>query len=236
MQTLNRKYQEILVSIDAILDTRIGTIARYNPELAAKVLESGNYHNRVYDEFGDLSIDDFKALYARRDKEVLKHSTLTRIIKFVAEICAAMTVEASQNPTSEYPSVVINAYPYDLSDEELKMIGLAVKSYLAEEVPVRVENNPWDFYDPRYCREHVAAIIVYNNEEWMEANSKSFSKSVCPQVSLYTASLFFDQKHAPEDIAKITEVAMNPFDAIEFYAKPIIAMQLMNVSEFSIFK
>lgn len=236
MELPHRKYQEIVVSLDALLDTRLATLATHDSELAKRVLESGTYHNRLYDEFEDVTIDDFKAMYAARDKEVLKRATLTRIIRFIAELCAGTTTEASQNPTAEYPSVVINVYPYKLDEEEMKMITLAVRSYLAEEVPVRTENRPWNEFDPVYCRERVSTIIVYNNEEWMEANSKAFQTCVCPKVTLFASGIFHDEKHETEDIIKITELAMTPFDSIEFMASPIIAMKLMNVSEFSVFR
>lgn len=234
MKLPSRKYEEVVISIDAILDTRLGTLAKLDPKLAEDALLN-NYHKRYFDKFGDMSVKEFRELYVKRDKEVLKRSRLTAMGPFVMQLCNKMAIEASQNPKSPYPEVVVNCYPYDLTEEEKEHIALAVNIQIGEDVPVSVVTEPWTYFSPSYCRDHVAVLILYDYEpEWIDVNAKNFEKCGCPQVTLFGPAIYFEKEHTDKEIQEMTDAAMLPFQAVEFHLEPLVGLRLIDSRFFSV--
>ena len=73
----------VLIELDVLFDTRIGTLSKFGDDVAIEVLENG-YRSRITDDISaftkKITNEQFKEAYRNRDKETLKLSRMTNFI------------------------------------------------------------------------------------------------------------------------------------------------------------
>jgi len=233
----------ILISLDVLLDTRAGTLAKMlGPEKVVEVLK-GNYHNRKDDKFPMVDVDAYNAMYARRDEETLSLSYLTNVEGFLRELVHTLIKQALVRPFHQGVRVVVNTYPYQLSDEVTQQIlGAVVAKLLADievDLPLRVEAEhlPDEMLNPEYCKQTYAAMLMYDYESWLSMHQLALIKRPMPEVTLFAPAIFFAQTPTDEEIqAAFTEFQMHPFEVLKKSVQGGIDLQLLPIELFSIVK
>ena len=107
-------FSSIFIELDALLDTRIGTIANMNINLVEDILKDG-YYTRIADSFKGIELDEFKFRYDNRTKSVLKDSMVTPMINMITEFANKLLANIVTSPNHYLPRVIINIHPYKLT-------------------------------------------------------------------------------------------------------------------------
>ena len=235
----NIKLETIYVDLDALMDTRLGTIHQYDSSLAAKVVSSGTYHNRDIDEFvfadgTGLDKDTFKELYSKRDKSVLTCSTITNVMHLLKSLVNTFREQAIVRPYHDGCRIYINLYPYVLSDDEISIMRSAIDVWLKQFVPIDFINLNPVMLSPSYCKQTFAIMIKYEYEEWLNVNASAFENCRLPEVSLYAPAIYFNKKPTEEELAESIKKAKHPMIAIESLVSPLICLRLFDAELFSI--
>ena len=232
--TTTAKLETIYIDIDALLDTRLGVINQYNPDLASKVVSSGKYHKRDEDVFEGLSKEDFAALYKNRNKETLSHSVVTNIVYVLKKLVPAFVQQAINMPYHDGCKICINYYPYTLSDSELEAIRLSLDATLQQVVPIEFINLNDAFLTPSYCKDSFSMMFRYNYEEWFNAHATDFKTCRLPDVNLYAPAIYFNKKPTEAELKEAVNKSKHPMRALEILASPIISLRLLDAAVFSI--
>jgi len=225
--------ETIYVTLDVLLDTRLGTIARMGGDaLAASVLESG-YHTRMSDDFLGVDKDVFKTQYKNRDVATLAHSSVTNAVFMVRHLVGVLAEQAIVRPYHDGVKVVVNYFPYELSVEEREAIGQALVVRLGIQTPPELVFITPENLTPSHCKQTYSLMIVYEFEEWLELHSAAFAHTRLPEVDMYAPALFCKLPTA-EELERTTREAAHPVFAMEFYASPLIRLKLLDVRHFCI--
>lgn len=232
MQTLPK--QKILVELDCLLDTRIGTVAMISDDLATAVLDN-DYHERDEDKFEGVDPEQFKTLYANRNVDTLKHSTITCFMPLLRHLCTLIHEEALSRPYHSGPEVVINIYPYFMMNDVADAISIAVKKWVGIMTPVKVVRIEPKELTPRACKDY-SLLVMYNPTEWFNIQLEELLKSHLRDVALYIPQMYHNKTETDEEIKKIEEEAVHPFVALELFMKPLIDVTLIDVTYFSLFR
>jgi hypothetical protein len=233
----------VIVPLDVLLDTRAGTLAKMlGPDQVVEILK-GNYHTRKDDKFPAVDVEAFSAMYARRDEETLSLSYSTNIEVFLRELVHTLIKQTLARPFHQGVRVVVNTYPYQLSDDVLEQIlGAVVAKLLADievEVPLRVEAEhlPDEALNPEHCKQTYAAMLMYDYEHWLSMHQLALIQRPMPEVTLFAPAIYFVQTPTEEELAEAkAEFQMHPFELIEKSVKGGIDLQLLPVELFSIVK
>jgi len=233
---MSKNLETIYVELDALLDTRLSTLACVSEELAATVLNSG-YHFREDDLFeGSLELyskESFKELYKQRNTVTLSKSRPTDILNFVKYLVGELTEQAIARPFHDGVKIVVNVHPYKLTNEEQGEIGKAVSAWTKNIAPVElVTIHPKDL-TPSHCKMCYSLMIAYEYEEWLNTQTPAFEHTRLPEVIMYVPALYIKTPTA-EELRKIIKEAEHPFRAVEFLASPLIELKLIDVNYFSI--
>lgn len=226
----------IYVDLDALLDTRLGTLAFLKNEYAVNALMNG-YHSRDRDEFIDVPYEIFKKAYEKRDVDVLAMSTFTDVF-ILLQSCVKSTFEiAATNPNTKPLQIQVNVYPYDLSEEEMSEISIAVWSRLKEMVDVNVVNINDGFLTPEYCKETYSMMIRYDYQSWLKIHhdSHAFEKTKIPEISIIAPAIY-QNRPDEQQLAELKEQNIHPFTAVEFAMAPFFTLRLVDISTFCISK
>lgn len=229
-----KRLQSIYVPLDVLLDTRLGTLARIDDAAAAKVIESGTYQTRQNDVFEGFDKAVFDQMYKDRDVETLKKSIVTDAIQFLRQLVAALTEQAIVRPFHEGAKIVVNYYPYTLSQEEIEQLGRAVSAWMQGMAPVELVSISTKDLTPRHCKDTYSLMMVYEHEEWMNLHAEAFVHTRLPEVTMYVPALYFVHTPSAEELEKTVKEAAHPMRALELLASPIIDLKVIDVKFFSI--
>lgn len=230
--------QGILVELDCLLDTRLGTLARLGDDVAEKTLFSGSYHTREIDLFEHADMKAYKTLYAQRDSITLSKSMPTGIVRLLRQLAAALTDQAIQRPYHSGAKIVVNTYPYSstLSGEEKDEIQKSIADWLVGSTAiVELTSASHESLTPeRIAASNIAAMFMYTPNDWMNAQATGFERKQLPDVSLFGPALYELARPSDEEIAQQIQDFAHPFRALELQAKPLIDLQLLPALQFSI--
>lgn len=199
----NPQLASMLVEIDAIYDTRAGTLARINKDLYLSTLARG-YFTRTSDHFEDIDSEVFHKLYRERDAVTLSLSMTTQIVLLIKDFVARVNVTSLTAPIKKVPRIDINIHPYKIPDKTADLIAKALKSVINDRVEVGwVNYAPKDLhYDLlKHTYDHA---IMYNVGTLIEAQASDWEKrnKGIPDLTVFTPVLCHSPKKedVPSDI------------------------------------
>lgn len=222
------------MSLDALLDTRLGTLDRIDNAIAEQVIASGTYQTRQNDVFEGVDKAVFDQAYHDRDVETLKRSIVTDAIQFLRQLVAALTEQAIVRPYHDGAKIVVNIYPYTLSQEEQEELGRAVTAWMQDMAPVEIVSIPTKDLTPTHCKATYSLMMVYEHEEWMNFHAEAFQHTRLPEVTMYVPALYFVHTPSAEELEKTVKEAAHPMRALEMLASPLIDLKFIDVKFFSI--
>lgn len=225
----------LYVTLDALLDTRLGTLFHIDPERAITALHKPDhagdtYFTRKYDAFYGYDQAEYEEAYKNRDKAVLKNAVMTQVV-LMMKFFVDKTVKASiSTPYAKYPKIVINLYPYVLSDVEIALLKHGVNAVLRDTADIETVFMSPKEVTPAYLKQNFASAVMYDYIDWLEVHSesKALANAYCRDLPLIVPSLVrsADSWNASKD--------QDVFKSIEVYTSIFIKLMIYPVSSFSI--
>lgn len=218
--------QRILIQLDALLDTRVGTAYR----LGSTELDWKGYfertHSKVWEFFG-LPKEEFEEAYLRRNLETLEFSRATELFKQLPFVLRNKFVAAASAPLFDRPELVINYWPYNLSPIASAHIQRAIFDVFPENFRVRVSMvyKSTELLTARYLKDNYTDYILYDLTEWLEYNNRTFDDVLIPEVTItYPGTL----NH--EDITKFAPMGEHddPFTNIQMLLSPVVGLNAIS--------
>lgn len=235
----------ILIDLDALLDTRTGALFELDPEEAINILNKG-WANRESDDLEEYSetitTRMFREAYNNRSKYTLSLSRPTNILKRLApEIRKLIVTKSKANSRLTDYCLVINIYPYNLTDYEAKSIQLSVAETLGEHTPVRIAN-----YLPDSTRlsnlqlREFSDYITYDIQGWIEREFSDITKPEdfisVPSIAIWGPKLARDTKGHQKLIEEEPDLSEkdDPWEFLKITFAPFVNLNWMEVSDFGI--
>lgn len=225
----------IYLDLDSILDTRIGTIAYHDSDLAARILNSGKYFNRNYDDFEGLDNKTFMEWYKARDSEVLPYSVLTNVSFLLKRLVKDSIYTDTVNPTDEHLVIHLNIHPYSLTEQEIEDMSMCMKYITMSYCSIVIIDEPMSALTPKLCKEKYDIMIMYDFQDWLILHGDDLARNRMPQVSLIVPKVYKGEKPTKESIDEILEgTKHDPFTFFEMILLPSINLKSMKTSLFCI--
>ena len=225
----------LMITMDALLDTRMGTLLTLGEDVLNRVVLDGDYYTRVEDKFLDVDPTVFNEAYAKRDKETLKKSGVTQLILMIQEYVNKMQNQNLISPFHRIPKIVINSYPYLLTESEIETFKRLMVKYTQKNALVDVVHMSYEDLTPSYVKKQLAMLITYDYHQWLElhALNKNLETVTCPEVTLVGPMLFFNGPMKQTDILALKKENLTPFEGIEAIANPLVNLTLFPIELFS---
>jgi len=232
-----KKYR-VLVSLDVLLDTRMGTLVKMDAQKAKEILLSGKYHDRRSDFFPGVDKTAFDAAYASRDIETLKLSLPTNAIYMLRDLAAKLGEQAISNPTTAGIEININEYPYTLDAETRDALIESVASWIGYPVPIYVVRMSDAQVTPQWLKGQFEEYYRYDYGDWLEmhAVNGNFARHRIPDVKLYVPGIIFTTDPSDDQIREHIREAMHPIESAKLAASLLIGLDPIDVWVFSIIK
>lgn len=184
--------QRALIDIEMILDTRYGVLSRMDPVLAEELVRTDRYRNREHDRFdrltdGRIDQTEYERLYNERSVETLLFAKMTDFVYGLRRDIANFGIQQAAAADIERLEFHINAYPYNLLEEEAEIIRRAVARYLPPPADVCVVNTPPQDLSPEVVFNSYEMLAFYNHEDWLRHHyADTLLKTPLPTTVLIT--------------------------------------------------
>lgn len=225
----------LMVMMDTLLDTRMGTLLSLGSDVLNHVVETSDYYTRVEDKFPEVDPQTFKTIYNNRNKDILKKSGVTQIVMMIEEYVNKMQNQNLVSPFHQIPKVVLNTYPYQLTESEIDNFKRLLVRYTNKQALVDVVHLSYESLTPSYVKKNLSMLIMYDYHQWLEihAANKNFETTTCPEVTVVGPMLYFNGPMKQTDILLLKKENLTPFQSIEAVAGPLVHLTLLPVELFS---
>lgn len=224
------------IHIDAIFDTRAGVVHRIDPEKHADIIRGG-YHNRKGDFFEGIDPIQYNELYKLHEVETLMESTITNIFQFLYPQVVELMKEiiAQEVPHHEKPTLDVNVWPYDLTDDEKAQLRTLVYLQMKGVIGVNVFSRDIADLTPGHCSEHYHMVIVYDYHDYLNAHSNALIKEPKPYLMLIAPMVYFNRNpETDEETIEHLKRGINSLALLEASIASRICLKFINVDIFSI--
>ena len=230
----NREHDVIMVYLDTLLDTVMGTIAKNDPALAVKLLDSKRYRTRVLDKFAHITHEQFQEMYAKRDIDTLKHSILTNLPFFLQRIIKDCMVHATQVKMDQELTFIVNVWPYEFDEGMNAMLEACIRYHTFDTSKVSIVRISDEELTPQYVREEIDILIRYTYKDWLYMHRDAFDRYLCPHVTLVVPQIFQSGMIDNEGMMLCKQMGKSPFELAEEALANLIRLKIMPVSLFCV--
>lgn len=229
--------QHVLCEIDALVDTRLASLARVNPQAAADMMTDW-YWTRLSDDFekytyGKVTNEAYRAQYAKRDIDTLKGSLATNLCLSLMGMFANLCDQRINSPLVHDVKLTINFYPYYLDADEIEAYLTAISVFTNNEVKLSQTWMPPEEITPALLDAEYSAYILYDYDQWMGLQEARFHDKVIPSVTVFAPARSNVGDFTEEDITVPGIGIVSPFEMLEFTNKLYINLQLLDIAQFS---
>lgn len=223
------KKTRLLVDLDSIFDTRLGTLLQMGDDKAQAAIDHG-YHDRISDSWPGVDFQEFKERYKKRDKVTLKHSLVTPMLSLAKEFALQILNNINNTPFHSVPILLLNIYPYALSDEEVKVIAAGVKAGTMGLCEIQIVNMSPEEITPLYVKLNLALLAIYDYDEWLDLHAVNGNWKSCraPDVTLLAPMI------AKTDVKHASNSVQEGFAEMQKMTAPFIDLKLLHIENFSL--
>lgn len=207
----------VLISLDCLLDTRMGALSQVSPGYADALWRDERYWERLVDDFdpfcGAGATLLYEERYRRRDLSTLKASRMTHAILELRRICSELEYAIVTDPELEGAEIHINLDPYEMPEEDAEDIRRWVAIDTLGGIPVYTTRVSLKDLTIAAIREHWDLVILYDFNAWLDIQTPSFRDGErAPRKNMIVPGLFRNRLPKPEDLVDIHGRKRDPFE------------------------
>lgn len=231
-QTLASK---IYITLDSLLDTRLGALVKINDKFAFNVTNNHDYYIRQTDEFADeefgiLTKEQFDKVSTLFKNDILHLSLKTKMYVFLKELCNTLIEKAISTPYIAGIEVEVNIYPYDLNTEECELLSKAVSIHLNNLFNVSIVSISLKDLTCKYIKDNYCGMIMYHYGEWMNLHQVQLQKREIKDVALYIPRIHYVRALTQEEEKEYNNNQNDIFETLSILLREFITMQFLPVS------
>lgn len=232
----------ILIELDCLLDTRLGTAFMLNDSSVLELVDNG-YQFRVSDELDRFTTkftnEEYTKAYKERTTAVLVYSQPTSYYLSLHELTSlSLDIASGGDPEANETEVIINTFPYDLEAYELEVLASSIGVNCAKGTKVSILNLDYKALSPKeILNMNIGEFVCYNLQSWIDSIEDTEVLKGAPELILTTPALL--KSKAEYETNKSIEIegfsTNNPFELLKITYAPYFNFNFTDVSLFSLY-
>lgn len=242
MQTPFSNEHVILIDIDSIIDTRLGTLCKLYGDISHIFNE--RYVTRLTDEFNlldpKIDLDKYKKAYEKRDAASIGLGIPTALLFEFSEMLDLHLEEIlGPNPENKSIKIEINTFPYDLTGEEQQDIIDCFREWTGTPFDINTVYIPIEtFTMPLIQQRKWSAMFIYDFDKFQYYTFVKNAKPGhigSPQVSLFVPkiAISLDKLRESANIILPNGDKVDAFEFLRVHYGPLIGLDFLASEKFS---
>lgn len=228
-------FRKILIDLDSILDTRLGTLHCNNPEAALDLVTRTEYWHRTFTDWskltnGKVTDDEFNQWWAKRGNTELHASRMTNIILVLMKIVNDYFNNLDEGVVTDELALTVNIYPYSLDGEEMDDMSMILRTYLNADLFIEYISASPEEITPTYLHDNYAAMIIWDFHTWIKLQAEALVKRPCPTINVIGPKLF-----EKDPSALTTSQKADEFTKFKLIMLEMLGYEYVNVDYYCMF-
>lgn len=232
-QKVNQPVDKILISLDSLLDTRLGVIAQHYPDKMEKLLTKLDYFERLQDRFKGINPEQFAAHYKNRNVDTLKNSLMTNMTLLMGSFVKSAAKDVLSSGPQTNLIFDINIHPYQLDEEEKQDLLGVLEFHVGDAPEYNIVSIPNEFLTPQICKDQYSVLVLYDFAEWMRMHAPAFKEARMPNMVVYAPRLL-EKLPTAEENKLLMEAQLDPFEASRIAASPAFTLRFLTVDMYCV--
>lgn len=228
-----------LVSIDALLDTRLGVLSNLDRDSAAQVMASPSYVARTMEDFtnnlANVSKTRYEKAWKERNKLDMAASVGTHVMPWLQKAIMDDMNDASFNFQGRKVSVTVNIWPYSLNKAERNELLAIMHKFFPAVHKVELWSQSPEQLSPTNLKSNlITTAMFYELSKWAEIHKDNLNQAPIPEVTMIGPELLT----APVDYSKVKQEHreavenLGPFRSAELLMTPYYNLLLLPAAFF----
>ena len=235
---------KIIMPLDVILDTHMGTAALINSKAPLEILEN-DYVKRESNDLWKLTDyftkEEFIDRYKKRDIMTLKSSVLSNISKYALNMIQTKLAESTDRGGELRVTVIINVFPYVINKElETYLCAVVHRLFLALTY-VEIRDLSMEDLRVEYLKNNnILSLFLNDFNDWIKIHFNELEQNPFPRLEIYAPMFCNDLKTKIEESIINGEMdeelvkEMSPFRATEIALARHVSINYLPAEFFSI--
>lgn len=235
MSTASPFLKKIYVSLDSLLDTRMGTLAMLDSDFAFAVTMHGGYFKREQDLFsapdwGALDPALYRRLHETRRDAIVRSSVKTKMVRFVGELAMQVALRSIGTPSQAQVAIEINVHPYQLNSDERTELLQTLAYCFKGDLSLNLVDIAPQALGIEQVRQNYVAMVMYSYEAWLNAHDTALRKAPLKEVCLYVPRLFFSRLLTEQERGELDVYGIDPFEMNRHVLAPLVIVQYLDIA------
>jgi len=226
----------LLLDLDALMDTRMGTLMLLDPELS-KTLSPEKYRARTMDDFeeitdGRVTNKAFQERYAKRDYDVLRRSIVTGVLPVLLTYIAGLEERLVRQVDVAGIRIDLNIWPYSLPGPLIEMYKNCLTALVPPYVEVHVVSHSPESLSPEALSRQYSGWVTYHFHPWLELHNETLLVKPINGVSVILPKLYYRELGEEDELTGELQGA-DRHGLLELVMEDYIHLEHIPVSDFS---
>lgn len=226
--------QRTMVMIDALLDTRLGTVLKTQPDVATALFTNPAYYARANDDLNQIDsriiTECYQKAYKERNSETLVESVMTPMVYMLSELAFQFEDQRVNTPYVDEVIVQVNMYPYVIDEEVSEAIAAAIYMYLPLDTKIEIVRIPITELTPSLLKKDYSCLLLYDLAEWFQIHNTALDQTIIPTVTVIAPKLHANGQPAfGKEVFGEGYEHIDPYVAIQRFASPVIGLEFVDV-------
>lgn len=202
-----KETSKIYVDLPSLLDLRMAMLRKLTTaEQLVEYLNSDEYNFRQIDEFKMVNQSQYKHLAENMTVDLIPASMVTYILVNLKMKLANLEKRNNFYNEKKVPEVLLNIYPFVLTDEQTKSLQNMLFVKLETNTMVTIIRMAPKDVTPYFIKTSgIITTFMYSFKDWMNCHTANLEKTKLPDVFMYFPSLAFDTVDE-KDLQKIAKM------------------------------
>lgn len=229
----------LLVDLDCLWDTRLGTVGILDSSYAATLLNN-EWRKRKTDQFREQSptfkVEQYEQAYAKRDIVTLQNSVRTKMAEYLNDLIVDDIKDQVAPEEMRRYALYINTAPYNLDADDCEIIKEAYMELVPMLHEIHFVKMTTDMLTPEVLRNgDYRAMFTYHPEIWFALHTDALVKIRVPQCCMVCPELMVDvdwkKKLSKEELAQLA--GWTPNSLMEMVSTEFLPIRRIPVEWFS---
>lgn len=222
--------KKVYTDIQSLLDIRQSIlIDMLGEETALEYVSSDTYNFRETDLF-PVNKTEYASKLNSRSPIVLKNATITYIEVLLKNKLTNLEKLNGFNGESSAPELVVNTFPYQLTQEQVRHLQNAIFVKLDVLCLITIVYDPPNVWSPSYIRNNnVSSFFMYDFTTWMNLHSEKLVNGDLREINVYVPSIG-GKELTPEEQKEIKKLGFNDiFSYTEYVLSTACRVQFLPI-------